>query len=226
MEKENQKPAKAIGLRMVIYWVSVVLIGLIIPVFSAVVTIQASQFFIGILFFIPAIFIFIPQKYLRITRTLKVTIFVIAYFTLVVISGLNAPAPAAPEKQLEHYSLGEKLNLNFGNNNFSMVVRDVSAETRMILDGKEISTSGFYLFVNGEVKNLGKSPLNLSFLSELKDDQDNLYGLIAVRFEKAPLQPNVERKFSNIFEIPKDAQGLKFIVKDDTDTVKVVNLGR
>ena len=222
MKKEDKKPIKEIGVWAVMCWILTGLAGLA-SVFSGVVTIKAGQSFVGILFLVLVAFIFVPRKYFRISRPLKVIIFILAYFVLLIISGINNPAP---EKQYEYYNLGQSFNLTFGDDIFSMVIYNISTETQLIVNGQNLSSSGFYLFVNGEVKNLGKSPSNFNFESELKDSKDNLYTLFAFNMIGGPLQPNVERKFSNIFEIPKEASELKFFVKDKTNIIKAVNLGR
>jgi aromatic ring hydroxylase len=38
------------------------------------------------------------------------------------------------------------------------------------------------------------------------------------------LQPSVAKEVSYVFEIPKDATGLKFIVRDKTEVAKSVDL--
>jgi len=217
----KEQPMKEVGVWTVTCWIFVGLAGLI-SVFSGIVTIKAGQLFIGILFFIPGIFVFIPRKYLRISRALKVVIFILAYFILLILSGANAPKP---EQQYEDYVLGQPFNLTFGNNVFSMKIVNISKETKIsINNGQNISSLGFYLFVNGEITNLGKATSDLKFDSELKDVEDNLYTLFATDTRVGGFQPNLGKKFYNIFEIPKQASGLKFFVKDKTSIIKVVTL--
>jgi len=222
MKKEDKKPIKEIKLWTIICWIFSILAG-VIALFSGIFTIQAGQFFLGLLFFVLAVFVFIPRKYLRISRPLKGVIFIVLYFIFLAINGFNTPVL---EPQYEYYNLGQSFNLTFEDNVFSMIIYNVSAETDIILDGKEIFSSGFYLLVNGGLKNLGKNSLGLSFESELEDNQNNSYSLFAFDFGVGALQPNLERKFSNTFEIPKDISGLKFIVKDKTNIIKVINLER
>jgi len=90
--------------------------------------------------------------------------------------------------------------------------------------------SGFYLIVNGGITNLGKITCDntnffgVKFISELKDDKDNIYTLVGTNTQVRSFQPNLEKKFNDIFEIPKQASGLKFFIKDNTKIIKVVNL--
>ena len=100
----------------------------------------------------------------------------------------------------------------------------------MASDGQNLTTSGSYLFVNGEITNLGKTTVHntnlfgVKFISELKDAQDNIYAPIATNTRVDGFQPNLEKKFYYVFEISKPASGLKFFVKDNTKVIKAVNL--
>jgi len=58
----------------------------------------------------------------------------------------------------------------------------------------------------------------------IKDAQDNIYVPIATNTRVEGFQPNLEKKFYYVFEIPKSASGLKFFVKDNTKVIKAVNL--
>ena len=220
MEKENRKAIREIGIRDVIRWMFVILGGLFF-IFSGIVTIQEGQLFIGVLFLVLAVLVFIPRRFFRVSKALKVVIFIVAYFVLLVISGLNAPTP---EQQYEYYNFGEPFNLTFGDNIFSVVINDVDTDTKIIIDGQEISSSGLYFYVNGAVTNLQKVPLDFDFQSELRDKEDNLYTSIAIAGDLDAIQPNLERKFSYIFEIPKGISGLKLTVKDKTDIYKIIDL--
>lgn len=220
MKKENNKPAKEIRLWTIICWISLVLAGAT-AIFSGVATIQAGQFFIGILFFVLAVFTFIPKKYLRISRSLKVVIFIVFYFTFLMISGFNTPTP---EQQYEYYSFGEEFNLTLENNLFSMVIYNISTETEIVMDGENLSSQGVYIIISGVVKNLEKTPLDFSNQPELKDSDENLYTLVGFNIAPRKLQPNLERKFLDIFETPKDVVGLKYVLKDDTNIIKIISL--
>jgi len=227
MKKQEKEQIKEIGVWVVVCWIFVGL-AVLFSLFSAVVTIKAGQTFIGILFFIPGIFASIPRRYLRISRPLKVIIFIIVYFTLLIISGINAPKP---EQQYEYHNLGDSFNLTYGEEIFSMRIDNITKETQVIVNnGQNLTTSGFYLLVNGGITNLGKTtsqntgPFNLKFTSELKDNQGNIYVLLATNTRVSGFQPNLEKLSQDIFEIPKQASGLKFFVKDKTEIIKVVSL--
>ncbi len=227
MKKEDKSPIKEVGVWTVTCWAFVGL-AVLVSIFSAVVTIKAGQIFVGLLFFIPGIFAAIPKKYLRISRPLKVIIFIFVYFTFIVISGINAPKP---EQKYEYYKLEDSFNLNYGEELFSMKVDNVTKVTQIMLDnGENMTTSGFYLFVNGGITNLGKTTVHntnlfgVKFISELKDDQDNTYALFLTSTRVEGFQPNLEKRFYYIFEIPKQASGLELFVNDKTKSIKVVSL--
>lgn len=227
MKKQEKEPVKEVGVWNVICWIFVGL-AVLFSVFSAVVTIKAGQIFVGLLFFIPGIFAAVPKKYLRISRPLKVIIFLVVYFILIVISGINAPKV---EQQYEYYNLGESFNLTYGEEVFSMKITDITKETQVTVSGgQNVTTSGFYLFANGGITNLGKTtannggPFTFKFDSELKDNKDNTYTIFGTNNRVEGFQPNLEKLFYVAFEIPKQASGLKLFVRDKTKVIKVVNL--
>jgi len=227
MKKIEKEPVKEIRVWDVICWAFAGL-AVLFSIFSAVVTIKAGQILIGLLFFIPGILIVVPKKYLRISRPLKVITFIIVYFILIIISGLNAPKP---EQQYEYYNLGDSFNLIYGEEVFSMRIDNVTKENQITVnDEQNLTTPGFYLIVNGKITNLGKTTyhntnlFSIKFASELKDNQDNIYALFETNTRVNGFQPNLEKSFQDIFEIPKQALGLKFFVKDKTKIIKVVNL--
>ncbi|MDP1696030.1 MAG: hypothetical protein Q8L29_03890 [archaeon] len=227
MKKPETEHIKEIGVWNVICWISIGL-AVLFSIFSTVVTIKAGQIFVGLLFLIPGIFAAIPKKYLRISRPLKVIIFIFVYFILIIISGMNAPKL---EQKYEYYNLGDSFNLTYGEEVFSMKINDINKETKvMINDGQNITTSGFYLIVNGGITNLGKityhntNLFNIKFISELKDNQDNIYTIFGTNTRVDGFQPNLEKQFYDIFEISKQASGLKFLIKDKTEVIKVVSL--
>ena len=222
MEKENRKTIREIGIRDVISWMFIS-IAVLIFILSGIVTIQAGQFFIGLLFFVPVVFIAVPKKFLKIkmSKALKIVILIIVYFILLVVSGLDAPMP---EQQYENYNLKQPFDLTFGDNVFSMNIDSISKETEINVDGEDISSSGYFLFVNGSVTNLGKVPLDFDLQSELRDSQDNLYTVMALKSNLDMVQPNLARNFSCVFEIPKEISGLKFIMKDKTNVYKTISL--
>ncbi|MBU2616866.1 MAG: hypothetical protein KKB79_02695 [Nanoarchaeota archaeon] len=227
MRKKEKEPAKEIGVWNVTCWIFVGL-AILFSIFSAVVTIKAGQIFVGLLFFIPGIFAAVPKEYLRISRPLKVIIFLVVYFTLLIISGINAPKL---EQQYEYYNLGDSFNLTYGEEVFSMKINNIAKETQITIEGgQNINTSGFYLLVNGGITNLGKTTFNnaglfgVKFVSELRDSSGNTYTLFATNNRVNGFQPNLEKQFKDIFEISKQASGLKFFVKDKTEIIKVVNL--
>lgn len=60
MKKEKEQSIKEIGVWNVTCWIFAGLAGLL-SIFSCVVTIQAGQIFVGLLFLIPGIFAFVPK---------------------------------------------------------------------------------------------------------------------------------------------------------------------
>lgn len=223
MKKEQTKKSiKEIGIGTVLGWILGAL-AVSMGIFSAIVTIKAGQILVGFLFIIPSAFVLIPRKYFRITKPLKVVIFILSYLIILYWSGVNNPVPA---QQFEYYNLGQPFNLIFGSNNFSMVILNVSNSSQVNINGEIRSSTGIYISVNGKVKNLQKEPVNFNTSPELKDSLENTYTLIGISMIKGALQPSIERDVSYIFEIPKEATGLKLFIKDKNSAIKVIDLER
>jgi hypothetical protein len=141
------------------------------------------------------------------------------------ISGRNTP-PA--EQKYGYFALGEKFNLTFGSNTFSMVVREAKYDAKISISGKDVATSGYFIIVTGDIVNLGSEAIDFKFrvTPELKDKQDRRYTLYGTALSVGKLQPSVAKEVSYVFEIPKDATGLEFIVRDKTDVAKSIDLKR
>jgi len=93
---------------------------------------------------------------------------------------------------------------------------------------EERSTTGYFLTIKGDVTNETTEPVDfkLEKSPELKDGQDRVYTLYGESIITGKLQPGVAKKFTYVFEIPKDALELSFIIKDKTDIAKSIDLGR
>jgi len=135
---------------------------------------------------------------------------------------------APKEQKYEYFGLGEKFNLTFGNNSFSMVVREAKHDAKISVSGKEVATSGSFIIVTGDIINLGSEPIDFKFGKDpgLKDGQKRLYTLYGTGLAVGKLQPSVAKEISFVFEIPKDATELKFIVRDETEVAKSIDLKR
>lgn len=220
LEKEEGPSKKDIGLWNVISFIFAIFAS-IFSIFSGIVTFKAGQLIVGLLFIILAAFPIIPRKYLKITRTLKGTIFLTIYFILLIISGINTPAP---EKQYEYYFLEQSFNLTYKGENISIVVNNITTRNNITFEGKEMITSGLYLFITGEITNLGKSPIDFKIKSELKDGDGNLYTPLGKDMGIGSFQPGLDRKFVYLFEIPKEVSKLEFSIEDESKITKIINL--
>ncbi len=220
--KKEESQKKEIGLWKVSSFIIKILAS-IFSIFSGIVTIKAGQIFVGGLFILWVAFLFIPKKYLKITSVLKGAIFVVVYFLLILISGMGA-TPSEP--QYENYFLGQSFNITSKGVLFSVVITNTSEETKVIIDGKETTTSGIYLFVNGILINTEKSSATFYANSELRDSEENVYKPILISTGMGSLQPNLERAFYYFFEIPKNASGLNFYIEDKSKVIKRVDLSR
>jgi hypothetical protein len=192
---------------------------------SGILNIKENKIIVGVLYFILAILAILPHRLLRVTQALKIIILIILFVILATVAVKGDPVA---EQKYEYPEIGQEYKLKFGRNTFSVLVRNVTQETRVAYQGKEMGTSGLFLVVNADIINnesesvdfiTGKDP-------QLKDDQGRVYTLYGANIPPGKLQPNVAKMVSYIFEIPKDAKGLSFIFKDSTDILKSVDLKR
>ncbi len=218
------KPVKEISLKAVIGYIFNALL-LTFFIFSGVVTVKAGQLVVGILYYVLAVLVVIPHHRLRITKSLKLVILVILFLILTVISGVNN----TPEKQkYEYFSLAQEFNLKYGGNTYSVVVKNVRQETKITVQQKEVTTSGYFLIVQADIVNLGSEPIDFKLGKdpELMDNKDRRYTLYGSNIPAGKLQPSVAKEVSYFFEVPKDASGLKFIIKDGSVVAKSIDLKR
>ncbi len=224
MKNPGNKEGKELGLKTIFKYILGALFFLFF-IFSGVVTIKAGQIIVGILFFVLAALSLIPHNRLRVTTSLKWVILSILFTVLLAISGRNAPPK---EQKYDSFRLGQKFDMAFGNNKFSMVVREVKNNAKISVSGKDVATSGTFIIVTGDIINLGSEATEFKFKEDpkLKDGQNRLFSLYGAAIPVGKLQPSVAKEVSYVFEIPKDATELKFIVKDKTDIAKSVDLGK
>jgi len=223
MNSEN-KEVKEIGLKTIFTYI----LGFLFLIFfitSGIITIKAGQLVVGVLYFLLSILVFVPHHLLRITQSLK---FVLLIILFVVVAGISGSGKPPAEQKYEYFGLGKTFNLTFGKNTFSMVVREAKHDAKISVSGKEVTTSGYFIIVTGDIVNLGSEPIDFKFEKdpELKDNQDRHYTLYGAGLAVGKLQPSVAKEVSYVFEIPKDASGLNFIVKDKTDVAKSIDLKR
>jgi hypothetical protein len=213
---------KEIGLRNVFSFIfdGLLLIFLII---LGVETIKTGHLFIGLLYFILSLLIFVPHHFLRITHALKIVIIIILFIVVAAISGKNTPPV---EQKYDKFSLNQEFNLVYGNDTFSMTVKEAKPNANISVSGKDVTTSGSFIIVTGDIKNTGLEAVDFKFKTdpELLDNQGRRYSLYGAAIPVGKLQPSVAKEVSFVFEIPTDASGLKFIVKDKTVNAKSIDL--
>lgn len=224
---------KELGIKKVFSYIfSALLVAFII--LTGVESFKLGFIIIGILFFALATLVLVPHHLLRVTPALKIIIIVILYILLAAMT--NPGGVNTKEQAYENSELEQAINLTFGDNRFSVIVNQVQEETTIKVSEKgvekDVTTSGYFLIIKGEIVNLGSEPVNFPFGSfsakdpVLKDFQDRSYSVYGSDIATGQLQPGVSKEFSYFFEIPKDASELKFIIKDKTDIIKSVDLKR
>jgi len=226
MKNSVNKEVKEIGIKSIFsFAVNALLIFFLIIL--GIETIKIGQLLFGLLYFVLSILVLVPHHFLRVTHALKVVIIVVLF---VVVAGISGSGKPPTEQKYEYFGLGGKFNLTFGNNTFSMMVKEAQRDYKFGSSEKEVpTTSGIFLNIKADIVNLGSEAVDFKFgkTPELKDNQNRLYTLYATSMPVGgKLQPSVAKEVSYIFEIPKEASGLKFIIRDKTDVAKSVDLKR
>lgn len=222
----DNKTGGEIGLKTVFGYIISALF-LFFFIILAIETIKTGQVVIGILYATLSILVIVPHHFIRVTQSLKFIIIIILFFVVAGISGHNT---SLKEQKYKNFDLGQEINLSFGKNAFSIVVKETQWDYKFTSSEKGIpTTSGTFYNVKADIVNLGSEAVNFKFekAPELKDNQNRLYTLYATSMPVGEkLQPSVAKEVSYIFEIPKDASGLSFIIKDKTDIAKSIDLKR
>jgi len=216
------KERKELGLKAIITFIFNGLFSVFF-VTSGILNFKEKKIIVGLLYFILAILAVIPHKFLRVTQTLKIVILIVLF---VILAGVAAKGDPVVEQKYENINLGQKFDLAFGDDTFSMVIAEAKNNAKISVSGKEVTTTGYFIIVTGEIVNLGSEAEDFKFRKdpELKDGQNRLYSLYGAALPVGELQPSVAKEVSYVFEIPKDATELKFIIRDKTDVAKAVDL--
>jgi len=214
MKKEVQK--KEVGFITILN----IVVGVVLALFC-LLTLFSGLFLTGILLLALAVFIFLPQKILKFSKWLKLLIGVVGFFVVLIIIGLQVPSQ---EPDFEYYLLNEDFILSYKKINVSMVVYNATKEDTIFLNDEEKTTAGIFIKINGALINLEKVPINFGAYVGMTDSQNNSYEVLGYNLGDGSLQPNLKKEFYYIFEIPKQASGLKFIVTQDNKHFKSINL--
>lgn len=125
------------------------------------------------------------------------------------------------ESNYIHHDLQESFMLY--KDHFSVIIYNTTKVTSILVENKERTTEGYFLFVNCEITNLQKDSAKLSPVFSLTDNQNNTYQGLGFGGYEEYFQHNLGKETYFLFEIPKTAQGLKFIIEDSVG-VHVVDL--
>jgi hypothetical protein len=198
------------------------ILGIILVIFGLAILL-IPFYIIAITSVILGIFLLLPQKILRFSKWLKLLIVIIGFIAVIMIQGASLPS-SPPE--VEYYSLNEPFLIEYKNINFSMVIYNSTKEKTISVGGQEKTTTGIFLKINGGVTNTGNSAASdFSLYTGLEDGQNNSYESLGYNFGVGPFQPNLKKDFFYVFEIPKDAVGLRFYLSEDRKSFKIIDLG-
>jgi hypothetical protein len=110
----------------------------------------------------------------------------------------------------------ESFVLNGGASNISIIIYNTTKTATILLNNKETTTTGYFLFVNCEITNLGKSAVTLSPTYDIVDNQNKTYAGMGFSGNQETFQPDLKKQSYFLFEIPLSAQGLNFRLRDKT----------
>jgi len=79
--------------------------------------------------------------------------------------------------------------------------------------------------VDAAIINLIKLPVNIGISVSMMDVQNNTYTTLGSNLGEGSLQPNLKREIFYIFEVPKEATGLRFVVTESKKHLMEINLG-
>ena len=215
MKKEVEK--KEVGFITILN----IVVGVALALFC-LLTLFSGLFLTGILLLALTVFIFLPQKILKFSKWLKLLIGVVGFFVILIIIGLQVPSQ---EPDFEYHAFNEDFILSYKKINVSMVVYNATKEDTIFLNDEEKTTTGIFIKINGALTNLEKVPVTFGAYVGLTDSQNNSYEVLGYNLGDGSLQPNLKKDLYYIFEIPKQASGLKFIVTPDNKNFKAINLG-
>lgn len=220
----NAKPIKEFGIKDLLRWIFDILLFSCILIIG-ISTIISKHWFSGLLFVLLSPTVFVPNRYLRITGSLKRIIIIILF---IVLAGLFSNDIPKEEQKYENYELGNSFILKSGDADFSVAITNISQNTQATINDEQLTTSGYFLTLTGEIKNLGTQPLVFNFGNspKLTDSQNRTFTLRGSSLAGDMLQPGVSKRLSLTFEIPKDALDLKLVVQDSTNTIKSIDLKR
>jgi len=223
MKNSANKEVRELGLKNIFSFIINILL-LFFLVILGIETIKVGQWFFGLLYFVLSILILVPHHLLKVTHAFKVVIIVVLSIIVAAISAQSAPPI---EQKYDHFSLKQTFNLTLGGKPFSMVVKEVKYDAKLSTEAKEtLTTSGSFVIVTVDVVNLGSKVVDfiIGTSPELVDSQGRHYTVLGKSWKVRGLQPGVAKEVPYVYEVPKDAIELKFIVKDSTKIAKSVDI--
>ena len=210
MKKEENKEQSKISRFFSIFFLTLSIILGVLCLLTAIGSFAMKFIISGILYLILGIFAFLPRNIIRIPNWEKFSIMFVVFIILLFVS---ASYWRIPPVLIEH-NLQEMFILEGGASNLSIIIYNTSQEKTIILNGEEKSSGGYFLFVNCELTNLGKSAVTINPTYNIIDSQNKTYTGIGFSGSQEYFQPDLKKQSYFLFEIPESALGLKFYIRD------------
>ncbi len=209
MKKGREKEQPAGKIFSTIFLILSIIIG-IISIITGITGFFMGFTTIGILYLILGIFAFLPRKIIKIPNCGKFLIVLTASIILLIVNiSLNWPADT-----FINHNLQETFILNGGASNISTIIYNTTKEKSILVNNQEKTTTGYFLVINCELTNLGKSAVTLNPKYDIIDNQNQTYAGLGFSGSQEYFQPNLKKQCYFVFELPNSVQGIKFRLRD------------
>ncbi len=219
MKKEVEKRESSRGkVFSLICFILIIILG-IVSFVGGIMGLFYGLYVQGILYFIAALFAFLPKKITKVPNWVKLLI-IIAVFGIVFFMG-RIPALMAETNFLYH-NTGESFMLDGGD--FFFFFYNLTKVTSVLVEGETKTTDGYFVFVNCGITNLKEDSLKMYPEFVLMDSQNNTYEGLGFGEYNEYFQHDLKKETYFLFEVPKTSQGFTFILRDDIG-IHFVDLG-
>lgn len=222
MKKEAEKQSTAGKISSVIFLIFNVILGLLALIIGIMAIFYGKYLFV-VLYMLLGVFTFLPRKLIKISNWKK---FLVALGVFIIISIMSAALnwDWSSNDNFVYHGMQETFILNTGTSNLSLIIYNTTKEETILVSGQQKTTTGYFLIINGEITNLGNSPVSVNPAYDIIDNQNQTYAGLGSSITQESLQPNLGKQGYFVFELPDSAQGMKFRILDDS-AIHVIDLG-
>jgi energy-coupling factor transporter transmembrane protein EcfT len=220
MKKQVQKdPSLVKKVFSTIFFTLIIIIG-VISILTSIAGFSRGLIIFGSLYLILGVFAFFPKKIIKISNGKKLLIVLSVFIILLILSIIFNWSTS---EEIFNHDLQEEFILDGEASNISVIIYNTTKATTIILNNQEKTTTGYFLFINCELINLGKSAVTLNPIYDIIDNQNKTYAGMGFSSYQESFQPDLKKQIYFLFEIPTSAEELKFRIRDQTG-LHIINL--